>query len=164
MSKFLKTIRFDQSDNNVFPIAAKEQEWAISGVFTYFDQTPDGISGKDKQAFANGFLGLTTFGRSTFTCVTNISDDDVTRLEVDLAKSLRDRFGAPDITSAMQVAKEEVAFILDLCKEPQPNTVFAVRRSFKNDGRINEAFHMVRALSDHSNANERIWSLNTDDK
>ncbi len=161
MTKFLKTIRFDQSDEGVFPQAAIEGEWAISGAFAYFDQAPGDMSGKEKQAFANGFLGLSSFGRSTFACVTNITEEEIKRIECDLASSLLERFGAPDLDVAKSVAGEEVAFICDLCIEPQKNTVFAVRRSFKEDGRINESFHMVRA--EQGGGSGRIWSISTDD-
>ena len=162
MTKFLKTIRFDQSDESVFPLAASQGEWAISGAFAYFDQAQADFSGKEKQAFANAFLGLSSLGRSTFACVTNISDAELKRIERDLAASLFDRFGAPDLDVARRTAAEEMAFICDLCVEPHPNTVFAVRRAFKDDGRINETFHMVRGDRDRDSA--RIWSMSTDDK
>ena len=162
MAKFLKTIRFDQSDESVFPLAATEGEWAISGAFAYFDLAQADIFGKEKQAFANGFLGLASFGRSTFACVTNISDDDLKQTEQDLVASLLDRFGAPDLDIARRAAADEMAFICDLCVEPPANTVFAVRRAFKEDGSINETFHMVRGDQDSGDA--RIWSMGTDDK
>ncbi len=160
--KFLKTIRFDRSDESVFSHAAIEGEWAVSGAFAYFDQAPVNVSGKEKQAFANGFLGLSSFGRSTFACVTNITEEEIKRIERDLASSLLERFGAPDLDIAKGAAADEMAFICDLCVEPQPNTVFAVRRAFKDDGAINETFHMVRAEQERDGA--RIWSMGTDDK
>ncbi len=159
--KFLKTIRFDRSDESVFPHAAIEGEWAVSGAFAYFDLVQADLFGKEKQAFANGFLGLSSFGRSTFVCIATISDEELKRIERDLASSLREHFGASDLDVAKSVAGEEVAFICDLCIEPQPNTVFAVSRSFKEDGRINERIHMVRGNNDGGGA--RIWSMSTDD-
>jgi len=55
--KLAKTIRFDPSDLNVFPLAADEGEWALVGTFCFAGIGEADIKGKIKQAFSNGFLG-----------------------------------------------------------------------------------------------------------
>ena len=54
---FPRTIRLDESDAFAFPCAAEPGEWAVSGAFAFAERDPAGIGGKDRQAFANGFLG-----------------------------------------------------------------------------------------------------------
>ena len=38
--KFAKTIRFDKSDLNIFPLASEEGELAVVGTFAYFYFSP----------------------------------------------------------------------------------------------------------------------------
>ena len=45
MTKFLKTIRFDNSDENVFHHAAPQQEWAISSAFQFVDHQWEELDG-----------------------------------------------------------------------------------------------------------------------
>src|SRR5262249_15189795 len=56
--KLLKTIRFDASDERVFDLAAAPDEWAVSGALAFAGAAPNSLTGKSRQAFANGFLGL----------------------------------------------------------------------------------------------------------
>jgi hypothetical protein len=44
--KLARTIRFDPSDLNVFPLAADEGEWALVGTFCFASLSADAISGK----------------------------------------------------------------------------------------------------------------------
>lgn len=156
--KFLKTIRFDTSDDNVFEHAAASDEWAVSGAFAFADMDTEEVKGKTKQAFANGFLSLQSFGRSTFASVAEFGDDDMAQAETGLAQHFIDEFGAPDMEAALRVAREEINFILDLCKTPLINTIFTVRRSFNEDGRIAEEFRTIKA-PDSKPVHTRIWSV-----
>ena len=49
--KFAKTIRFDKSDLNIFPLASEEGELAIVGTFNFYNLKQDDLNGKVKQAF-----------------------------------------------------------------------------------------------------------------
>ena len=86
MLKLARTIHFDDSDRNIFSRPAESGEWAISGGFEFSNWTEDDLSGKARQAFANGWLGLESFGRSTFVAVADIAEaeyaDAVDRLGV----------------------------------------------------------------------------------
>ena len=160
--KALRTIRFDSSDDNVFEVAAAPEEWAVSGAFAFADLAPEAVTGKLKQAFANGFLGLGSFGRSTFAVVAEIDAAERAALERRLAAHFVDRYCAPDTQAALPAAREEMAFVLDLCREPLINTVFTVRRHFDEDGRIREAFRTIQAPSAEP-SHARIWSVVEDD-
>ncbi|MGD9830923.1 MAG: DUF6505 family protein, partial [Hyphomicrobiaceae bacterium] len=72
--KLLRTIRFDRSDERVYEVAAAESEWAVSGAFAFAGVEREALVGKVRQAFANGFLGLPSFGRSTFAVVAEAGD------------------------------------------------------------------------------------------
>ena len=160
--KFLRTIRFDTSDDNVFEQAAAPEEWAVSGAFTFANLDPEAISGKAKQAFANGFLGISSFGRSTFATVAEITEEELAALEQALAAHFVAAYGAPDEQSALPAAKEETAFVLDLCADPLINTVFTVRRHFDEDGQIREEFRTIQPPSGQP-MHSRIWNVVDDD-
>ena len=89
--KFLRTIRFDSSDDHVFELTAAPDEWAVSGGFAFAGLAGGDVKGKTRQAFANGFLGLGSFGRSTFTAVGECGEDDLAGIERALAKHFIDK-------------------------------------------------------------------------
>jgi len=162
MSKLLRTIRFDQSDEQVFKNTAAQQEWAISCAFQFCDHQWDELDGKTRQAFTNGFLGLSSFGYSTFGCVVNISKDALAEAEMMLARHIFENYGAPDLKSALEAAKQEVAYIGQLCGDVPENTVFAVKREFNMDGRIKEAFHKID-VEDENGLHAKIWTVVEDE-
>jgi len=147
-ARFLKTIRFDASDTFAFPVAAEPDEWAISGGFAFTDIEPEALAGKAKQAFANGFLGLTSFGHTTFAAVANISQAEHRDTIERLARHFVDAYGAPDMAAARIAAVDEIAFIQDLVKDCLINTLFCVQRSFDDDGQIVEAFRKLERRID----------------
>ena len=161
--KFLKTIRFDMSDDHVFENAAAPDEWAVSGAFTFSGMDSDQVTGKAKQAFANGFLSLQSFGRSTFASVAEFGDDDMALAETGLAHHFVDEYGAPDVEAALPAAREEIKFILDLCETPLINTIFTVRRSYNEEGQIQEEFRTIQA-PDSKPIHTRIWSVVEEDE
>ncbi len=160
--KFLETIRFDMSDDNVFDVAAGPEEWAVSGAFAFSGLDSAAVTGKVKQAFANGFLGLSSLGRSTFAVVADMDDDELAAVERSLAAHFVGRYGAPDMEAAMPTAREEASFVIDLCRNSLINTVFTVRRQFDEEGRIREEFRTIRAPSSEPR-HAGIWSMVEDD-
>lgn len=160
--RLLKTIRFDTSDDNVFDHAAAPEEWAVSGAFAFSGMASEELSGKTKQAFANGFLGLASFGRSTFASVTEITEAELAEAEHALAAHFVSFYGAPGEQEALPAAKEETAFILDLCNDSLINTVFTVRRHIDEDGQIREEFRTIQPPSGQP-MHSRIWNVVDDD-
>lgn len=158
MRKLLRTIRFDDSDTHVFDVAAEAGEWALSGAFEFGALEPDQMKGKVRQGFANGFLGLASFGRSTFATVGEIEDVDIAQIERRLAEHFVARYGAPSLEAAFPVAGDEIQFVLDLCKDVPINTVFTVRRTLDNKGRIKEEFRQIRPPSGEPQ-HARIWTV-----
>ncbi len=141
--KFLATIRFDPSDAHVFETAAEEGEYAVSGAFAFAALPPEALTGKTRQAFANGFLGLESFGRATFTSVTGMTEEDHARIAGLLADRLAKRYGAPDRAAAEAAAEDEIGYIADLCSGLSIGTVVAVSREIDAEGRLREAFRTI---------------------
>ncbi len=157
MPRFARTIRFDDSDNRVFPQGAGADEWAVSGAVVFAGATAAQVSGKQKQAFANGFLSADSLGWSTFVTVAEASDDDLEAVTEILAKAFLSQFGAPDAKAAQSAAQSEVADMAALCAGLPINTLFAVVREFDDDGEIRETIRTVSAPGEKPHT--RIWDV-----
>ena len=138
-----RTIRFDESDDNVFETAAQPDEWAISGAFAFSNWTADDLTGEQRQAFANGWLGLETFGRSTFVAVAQTTEAEFDAAIDALARHFVQAYGAPDADAARPVAAEELGYMRDMCSDHDPNTLLIVERTLVDAG-VNEAFRAIK--------------------
>jgi len=161
-TKLLRTIRFDASDAAVYDVAAAEGEWAVSGAFAFANDDPATLKGKSKQAFANGFLGVTSFGRSTFAIVSEARSEDRDELVYRLARHFVEQYGAPEIDAALAAAEEEVAFAAGLAADQPINTVLTVRRIAGGDGEIKEEFRVIRPPSGEP-MHARVWTVENDE-
>lgn len=160
--KLLRTIRFDASDMAVYDVAAAEGEWAVSGAFAFADEDVATLQGRARQAFANGFLGVTSFGRSTFVVVAEAPSEDRDELVYRLARHFVERYGAPDIEAALPVAQAEVAFAADLAVGQPINTVLTVRRVAGGEAGIREEFRTIRPPSGEP-MHARVWMVENDE-
>ena len=151
--KLLRTIRFDATDEKVFARAAGPDELAVPCAFLFADDTPETLTGKRRQAFRNGFLGLESFGFATFACVAEVRESEHARAVELLAYRLFAELGAPDLEVARAAATGEVEFAAGLCAHPV-NTVIAVERELGEDG-IVERFRIVPAPREKDHA--RVW-------
>ena len=141
-----RTIRFDESDDNVFHRAAKPGEWAISGGFEFSNWTEADLTGKSKQAFSNGWLGLDSFGRASLVSVTRIEPAEFDELVEILAGHFVDIYGAPSHEAALPVARDELEHMKELCDDQAPNDVLVVYRELGETG-VREQFRSMRATS-----------------
>ncbi|MEO0618037.1 MAG: DUF6505 family protein [Pseudomonadota bacterium] len=160
--KFLRTIRFDPSDLQVYEHAAPVDEWAISGAGAFAALADDQIVGKVKQAFANGFTGVPSFAHSTFASVADMSDDARNQIEDALVARFQQHYGAPDEATARAAACAEMEEIFSLCDAALINTVFTVRRWFDADGEMREAFRTIQPPGDGP-LHARVWAVVEDD-
>lgn len=142
MLKLARTIHFDVSDQNVFARPADSGEWAVSGGFAFSNWTEAELTGKARQAFANGWLGLASFGRATFVAVAQIEPAELAAQTDALAAHFVAAYGAPELAAARAAAEEELAFMQELCADHPPNTLLAVERSFSPAG-VREAFRAI---------------------
>jgi hypothetical protein len=160
MLRLPRTIRLDASDDFAFDLAAAPGEWAVPGAFAFLDADPRTLTGKRRQAFRNGFLGLDSLGWSTLVTVCEVTPDGRDAIIEALAHRFVFRFGAPDLDAARPVARDEVAFAMALCDHPV-NTILAVARTTDDDGGIRESFRVIEPprLVDGQAPHARIWDV-----
>lgn len=142
--KLARAIHFDESDLNVYHSPARTGEWCISGGFEFSNWTEADLSGKPRQAFSNGWLGVETFGRVTFVAVTQVEQAEVDALARALARHFVDVYGAPDADAALPVALEELSHMAELCEDHAPNTLLTVMRELTDAG-VRESFRVIEA-------------------
>jgi len=140
--KLARAIHLDDSDRNVFFSPARTGEWCLSGGFEFSDWTEADLVGKARQAFANGWLGLETFGRATFVAVTPVSETEFASLAARLAQHFVDVYGAPSVAAARGVAEEELRYMAELCEEHAENTLLAVQRELTAEG-VRESYRAI---------------------
>lgn len=156
--KLLRCIRFDESDTRVFPEAADPGEWAVPGTFVFADADPETLDRQQRQAFANGFLGLGSFGWSTLVSVASIEPAEYEAVIVALARHLQQDYGAPDFATARAAAQEEVGYAASLCEHPV-NTLMALSRFVEGDA-IREQFRIVEPPGEKLHT--KIWEISPD--
>ncbi|GIT91334.1 hypothetical protein JANAI62_17900 [Jannaschia pagri] len=140
--KLARAIHFDESDTRVFASPARTGEWCISGGFEFSDWSEGDLSGKARQAFANGWLGLETFGRVTFVAVVEVTEAEVAALTSALSQHFVTYYGAPSADAAQPVAAEEIAQMAALCDDHAPNTLLTVARELTDAG-VRESYRVI---------------------
>lgn len=159
--KLPRTLQLDPSDTRAFDAAAEPGEWAVTGTFAFVDRTPDDMTNKEQLAFKSGWLGVTSFGRSTFVQVSVAPDGDAAVAERTLAEHLFRDYGAPDMLAALEAAKGEIAYASSLCDHPA-GTLLAIEREMTEDG-ITERIRVV-PRPDEDGGHASIWSVVEDDE
>ncbi|WP_306153046.1 DUF6505 family protein [Roseovarius sp. MMSF_3281] len=142
--KLARAIHFDESDTRVYANPARTGEWCISGGFEFSNWSDGDLAGKQRQAFANGWLGCETFGRVTFVAVTQIEESERSALSQALAQHFVDIYGAPSLEAARPVADDEIAHMIDMCEDHAPNTLLTVARELTESG-VRESFRVIEA-------------------
>lgn len=155
--RFLRAVRLDSSDTQVFERAAIPGEWAVPGSFAFWDTNPKQLVGKAKQAFHNGFLGTQSLGWTTLVEIDSISTDELDAVRDTLSRYFVSHWGAPDYASAEQVAQEEIEFAISLCDQPV-HTLLAMSRDVEAEGVV-ENFRVVPPPSALDHSQVRIWGL-----
>ncbi len=141
--KLARAIHFDESDTQVFHQPARTGEWAISGGFEFSNWGESDLTGKARQAFANGWLGIETFGRVTFVAVTRIEPAELDQIADNLARHFVEIYGAPTHEQALAVAQDELSHMRDLCEDQDANTLIAVQRELTEAG-VKESFRTIK--------------------
>ena len=154
MTRLPRTIRLDASDTVIFDQAAEPGEWAVPGGFSFWDEDTVQMSGKRRQAFRGGFLGLGSFGRATLVEVAEASAADRAVALAALAAHIHLVHGAPDEAAARAAAEEELAFAEQLCDHP-PGTVLALTRSIEG-GEQRERFRTLHLRAEQHRSFESL--------
>jgi hypothetical protein len=140
-------------------LAAAPGEWAVTGTFAFVDATPEQMDNKTQLAFKSGWLGLSSFGFSTFVQVTVVPEGEDEAAARALATHLFEDYGAPDMLMALTAAKSEIAYAASLCDQPA-GTLLAIEREMTEDGITEKIRVMPRPDEDGGHA--QIWSLTED--
>ena len=140
--KLARVIRLDQSDLEVFDSPADPGEWAIPGTFAYSNWSDNDLTGKARQAFTHGWLGLTSFGRASVVAVTTLTDAERAALTEHLAFHFTESWGAPSVEAARPVAAEEITQMIALCEDHPENTLIVVERSLSHAG-VRDKFRLI---------------------
>ena len=158
---FPRVVRLDESDVRVYETAAVAGEWAVPGAFVFLEVDVERASGKVREAFRHGFLGTESFGWSTLVQVEEITLAEYASVVERLAQLFVQRFKAPTIDAAREMAQEEAAFAVSICEHPR-HTLLAVGRTIGDEG-IEENFHVVRPPSGLDHEKVKIWKMVEDE-
>ena len=137
-----RAIHFDDSDTRVFHSPARTGEWCISGGFEFSNWSQGDLVGKARQAFTNGWMGVETFGRTSFVAITPITPAELDALADALADHFVAIYGAPDRATARPTALEELQQMADLCAGHDTNTLLTVTRELTDNG-VRESFRAI---------------------
>jgi len=137
-----RVIRLDESDAEVFREAAQPGEWAIPGSFAFSNWSEDDLTGKAKQEFAHGWLGLTSFGRASVVAVAPVTEAERAALVDILAFHFAEAWGAPSADAARPVAEEEIAHMAGLCEGQEENTLIVLERELSEAG-VKDRFRLI---------------------
>jgi hypothetical protein len=152
--KFLRTIRLDASDEEVYPSAARPGEWAVPGSFSFLDDTPETLAGRRLQAFRSGFLGTGSFGWCSLVEVAEMEEDEVSRVIDRLAQHFIAHHGAPHIAAALPAAADEVDYASALCEHPV-HTLLTIERELGAEGIVEKLKVLRLRADDHGSV--RLW-------
>lgn len=157
--KFLRAIRLDDSDTEVYAKASEPGEWAVPGSFAFLDTGTEKLEGKQLQAFKSGFLGTESFGWTTLVEIAEIDDDEYQQVIDRLAAHFMEHYGAPHIAAALPAAGEEAHYASTICEYPL-STLLVIERDFGEEG-IVESLRMVRPnAGNHDEV--KLWAIEED--
>lgn len=154
---FLRSIRLDGSDDQVFPVPAAAGEWAVPGSFTLLGMNLENPDEQRNEAFRHGFVGTESFGHAGLVVVADIGPAQLGGVVSRLTEHLLRHCGAPDEKTARRAAQEEVAFTLEIAAHP-PGTLIAVQRTLTDEG-IEEAFRTVAPPAGVDHGTMRLWGV-----
>ncbi|AEI93524.1 MULTISPECIES: DUF6505 family protein [Roseobacter] len=140
--KLARAIHFDESDTRVFHSPARTGEWCLSGGFEFSNWSDGDMVGKARQAFTNGWMGLETFGRTTFVAVAPLEPFERDALAKSLAQHFVSIYGAPSVEAAMGTAFDEIDQMIELCEDQPPNTLLTITRELTPAG-VKESYGMI---------------------
>ncbi len=157
--KLAKTIQLDVSDTHVFERPAEVGEWAITGTFAFVDSDPANWSKKQQLAFRAAWLGIGSFGNSTFVQVAELSIDAYEQAAQTLALYLAEFYNAPSHEAATRAARQEIDDMITMCDHP-PGTLLAIERAIADEN-ITEKTSVLAPPGKPSHA--KIWTIVEDD-
>jgi hypothetical protein len=163
--RFPRIIRLDASDAYVFQPAAEAGEWAVPGSFAFFGRDAATLEGKEKVAFASGWLGTQSWGRASLVEIAEIDEARFHQVIERLARHFVEYYGAPSLVEALPAARHEAEDASDLC-EHKLGTLLAIERepaAPQNDGTpaFTERLRVIQPQRAQDHA--KIWEFREED-
>jgi hypothetical protein len=155
MRKFPKVVRLDSSDLQVFPQAAAPGEWAVTGSFVFSDTKIEDLAGKERLAFAHGWLGTQSFGYAALVEVGEISEAEFFQVVERLAQLFVDRYRAPSLGDALPAARSEADYAAAL-SDHKVHQLLAMEREDGPEGLV-ERIRLVRP--ERASTHAKIWEI-----
>ena len=159
MRKFPKVIRLDSSDLQVFPQAAAPGEWAVPGSFVFSDAKFEDLAGKERLAFAHGWLGTESFGFAALVEVAEISEAEFFQVVERLAQLFVERYRAPSLGEALPAARLEADYAAALSNHKM-HQLLAMEREGGPQGLV-ERVRLVRP--ERASSHAKIWEIVADE-
>jgi len=159
MRKFPRVVRLDSSDLHVFPQAAAPGEWAVPGSFAFSGNGIENLEGKERLAFAHGWLGTESFGFAALVEVAEMPEAEFFDVIERLARRFVERYGAPSLGDALPAARVEADYAAGLC-DHKVHQLLALEREDGPEG-LKERIRLVRPerAGDHA----KIWEIVEED-
>jgi hypothetical protein len=143
--KLLRTIRLDGSDEHALPAPAMPGEFAVTGSFLFSNVDPEELEGKVKIAYATGWLGVESFGFSTFVQVVDIGPEDYEVACRLLAGRFLTDLGAPDAMTALEAARTEIDDSAAIAGDHADGMLLAIERE-PDEGGLRERVSVIEPL------------------
>ncbi len=72
-----------------------------------------------------------------------VEEAEIEALTARLAEHFVALYGAPDVAAAMATARDEIAYMEELCEDHDPNTLLVVQRELTESG-VRESFRTIQ--------------------
>ena len=144
MAKFLRAVRLDESDEQVFRAcgAAADGDWLVTGGYAVCDF--EGAPRCEPRCHCEAsFVTLASRRRATIAEVVDVSAAELEEHIDALAWHLVRQWGAPSWEAARRVAEEEVRHTAEVCETLAPDVWITVKRSRSADGAALEEQYSV---------------------
>ena len=147
MPKFLKAVRLDNSDDELYCQggACDEDEWVTSGGFAVCNLA-QGYRCDPRCYCDASFLSLTRRARCTLAEVVEVDDADIEIFKDQMTQHLLFDWKAPDYEAARELVEEEIAYTVELAATFPAEVWITVKRSPGPDGAIEEKYDQYDRL------------------
>lgn len=147
MKKFLKAVRLDNSDAELYQQsgACDEDEWVTSGGFAVCNLA-DGYRCQPRCYCDASFVSLTRRARCSIAEIVDVDEADLEIFKDQMAQHLLFDWKAPDFDTARGVAEEEINYTAELAATFPAEVWITVTRSPGLDGAIDEKYNQYQRL------------------
>ena len=147
MPKFLKAVRLDNSDDEMYRQsgACDQDEWVTTGGFAVCDLA-NGFRCDPRCYCDASFISLTRKARCTLAEIVDVDAADIAIFKDQMTQHLMFDWKAPDYETARGVAEEEIDYTVELAGTFPAEMWISVKRSPGARGVIDEQYNQYDRL------------------